>query len=172
MEGKTGDRELAEFSRWARGLGWEVRRGKVFTPHGVLPLPGSRLVASLDPEREPGALAALCLLKLLQPGLRVDLEGSMFALVGACRFLQRAGFPVDPWFVTGRELYAASSRALGDRKAYLVEARPEEVAGSRVEGFPWLRVLEPHRGPLPQKAEPVGSFPQNRVWRLIPEEAR
>ncbi|MEN2982462.1 MAG: hypothetical protein ABDH20_07980 [Thermus sp.] len=122
----------------------------------------------LDPEKEMEAVSGLCLMKLFHPEIRVEPDGSMFTLSRACRFLQAAGFPVDPWFVTGRELYTASSRAIGDRRPYLVEVRPEEIRMGRAEGFPWLKLLEAHRGGLPQGASPVGTFPGNRVWRLPP----
>lgn len=173
IPGKGYEEARAEVVRWLRGFEWEVRGERVLTPRGNLRLPAAPepWTAVLRPREDAGALAVIALFRLLAPeALRLELEGSMFAFSAACTWLQRNGLPSDPWQVTGRELYRARSRRLGDARTYLVELSPEERAALPTP-LAWLEPGE-RVAAFPMEAEPVGPFPENRIWRLAPKAER
>lgn len=157
-----------ETLRFGAGLSWRATPRGVETERGVLPYPGTgRRVFYLDPSAEAGALAVLVLLRLLDPRrTRLQPEGSMFALGEASRYLQRQGFPVDPWFAADRELLVARAPRMGGELIYAVEVEAGEALEAALGGvyaLPTGEVLPT----LPQGARPVGEeFPRNRVWLL------
>jgi len=157
-----------EVLRFGVFLGWRALPQGLATHEGVLPYmnTGSR-VLKLHPSEEAGALAALCLLRFFDPArVRVEPKGSMFALDRACAYLQRQGFPVDPWFVTERELVLAKAPRLGGGLLYAVEVGPGESLSHALGSVYAVGTGEVVQR-LPERARPVGeAFPLNRVWLL------
>ncbi len=157
-----------EALRFGAGLGWRGTPRGLETGRGTLPYPGTgERVFELDPSAEAGALAALVLLRLLDPKrVRIRPRGSMFSLWEASRFLQRQGFPVDPWFATGRELVVARAPRMGGELLYAVEVEAGEGLEEALGGV-WALPTGEVLPTLPRGARPVGEdFPRNRVWLL------
>lgn len=164
----------AETLRFAAGFGWRATSRGVATDRGLLPYLGTgRRRLRFDPSEEAGSLAFLALLRFFAPAhVRISPAGSMFAFAEACRYLQRQGLPVDPWFVTERELIVGHVPRLGGSLVYAVEVGPGESL-EEVAGEVYLRSTGEVLPVLPRGARPAdGDYPFNRVWLLQTTRAR
>lgn len=114
-------------------------------------------------------------------------KGSMFVFKNACAFLQNVGLPIDPWFLTNRNMYqfspvpgeaplvieAHSSQIEKFWKVFLGSDIKEKVATLDTsivvleqENFNQSLVRTDLLGKSPVVV-PIGQFPENRLWRRV-----